>query len=115
MRITARDAVDIFAISNFSSSGGELFPSPTLPFFSPAHSVGGGNAGAVARRILEKVAESEGERRVSYTQDRYVFHIEQADGLLYLCMADAQFGREDPIPPPTCTSDDEGRVSAFLL
>lgn len=60
-------------------------------------SVGAGNANAVARRILEKLpAEAgEGDTRVSYTQDRHVFHILRGpEGLIFLCMADASFGRE---------------------
>lgn len=60
-------------------------------------SVAAGNANAVARRILEKLpAEvADGDTRVSYTQDRHVFHILRGqDGLVFLCMADASFGRE---------------------
>eukprot|EP00475_Leptophrys_vorax_P018371 TRINITY_DN2509_c0_g4_i1.p1 TRINITY_DN2509_c0_g4~~TRINITY_DN2509_c0_g4_i1.p1 ORF type:complete len:146 (+),score=17.26 TRINITY_DN2509_c0_g4_i1:366-803(+) len=58
-------------------------------------SVAAGNANAVARRILEKLPV-DGDARVSYTHDRHVFHILRADGLVFLCMADAPFGRRVP-------------------
>uniref|UniRef100_A0A0D6R8J8 V-SNARE coiled-coil homology domain-containing protein n=1 Tax=Araucaria cunninghamii TaxID=56994 RepID=A0A0D6R8J8_ARACU len=60
-----------------------------------------GNAGAVARRIMEKLpslsqAENEREGRLCYSQDRHIFHILRADGLTFLCMANDTFGRRVP-------------------
>jgi vesicle-associated membrane protein 7 len=58
-------------------------------------SAASGNASTVARRILEKLPAS-GDSRVSYSQDRHIFHILKSDGLTYLCMADDAFGRRIP-------------------
>ncbi|KAK1323772.1 hypothetical protein QJS10_CPA02g01021 [Acorus calamus] len=65
-----------------------------------------GNAGSVARRILEKirpgdgsppsVGEEEEEPRLSFSQDQYIFHILRADGITFLCMASDTFGRRVP-------------------
>ncbi|CAM0910652.1 unnamed protein product [Alopecurus aequalis] len=56
-----------------------------------------GNAGAVARRILEKLP-AEAEARLCFAQDRYIFHVlrSPADGLTFLCMASDTFGRRIP-------------------
>nr|GME04172.1 vesicle-associated membrane protein 714 [Ipomoea batatas]GME11213.1 vesicle-associated membrane protein 714 [Ipomoea batatas] len=54
-----------------------------------------GNAGAVARRIMEKLPE-EAESRLCFSQDRYIFHILRSDGLTFLCMANDTFGRRIP-------------------
>ncbi|KAL0369517.1 UNVERIFIED_CONTAM: Vesicle-associated membrane protein [Sesamum angustifolium] len=52
-----------------------------------------GNTGAVVRRILEKLSETEsGESRLCFSQDRYIFHILRSDGLIFLCMANDTFG-----------------------
>ncbi|PPD71279.1 hypothetical protein GOBAR_DD31841 [Gossypium barbadense] len=50
-----------------------------------------GNAGAVARRVLEKLPE-EADSRLCFSQDRYMFHILRSDGLCFLCMANDNFG-----------------------
>lgn len=56
-----------------------------------------GNAGAVARRILEKLPP-DAESRLCFAQDRYIFHVLRsppptaADGLTFLCMANDTFG-----------------------
>ncbi|XP_078164595.1 vesicle-associated membrane protein 714 [Carex rostrata] len=56
-----------------------------------------GNAGAVARRILEKLPpESESDSRLCFSQDRYIFHVLRSDGITYLCMANDTFGRRVP-------------------
>ncbi|KZV17367.1 hypothetical protein F511_23050 [Dorcoceras hygrometricum] len=56
-----------------------------------------GNVGAVVRRILEKLSESESaESRLCFSQDRYIFHILVSDGITYLCMANDTFGRRIP-------------------
>ncbi|KAL4296946.1 hypothetical protein GQ457_12G027320 [Hibiscus cannabinus] len=54
-----------------------------------------GNAGAVARRMLEKLP-AEADSRLCFSQDRYNFHILRSDGLCFLCMADDTFGRRIP-------------------
>ncbi|KAG4129671.1 hypothetical protein ERO13_D09G096500v2 [Gossypium hirsutum] len=54
-----------------------------------------GNAGAVARRVLEKLPE-EADSRLCFSQDRYMFHILRSDGLCFLCMANDNFGRRIP-------------------
>ncbi|KAK3007078.1 hypothetical protein RJ639_015982 [Escallonia herrerae] len=54
-----------------------------------------GNAGAVGRRILEKLPAEE-ESRLCFSQDRYIFHIFRSDGLTFLCMANDTFGRRIP-------------------
>jgi vesicle-associated membrane protein 7 len=58
-------------------------------------SAASGNASTISRRILEKLPPG-GDTRVSYTQDRYIFHIMKADGLVFLCMASDTFGRRIP-------------------
>lgn len=52
-----------------------------------------GNAGDVARRILEKLP-AEADSRLCFSQDRYIFHILRSDGLTYVCMANDTFGSE---------------------
>lgn len=54
-------------------------------------SAAAGNASTIARRILEKIPAG-GDSRVSYSQDRHIFHIMKADGLTFLCMASDTFG-----------------------
>jgi vesicle-associated membrane protein 7 len=54
-----------------------------------------GNASTVARKLLEKIANSD-EGRASYTQDDHVFHILRHEGLTLMCMADAALGRRVP-------------------
>ncbi|KAG0618274.1 hypothetical protein M758_4G050700 [Ceratodon purpureus] len=58
-------------------------------------SAASGNASTIARRILEKIPAG-GDSRVSYSQDRHIFHIMKADGLTFLCMASDTFGRRIP-------------------
>eukprot|EP00252_Welwitschia_mirabilis_P014917 TRINITY_DN32983_c0_g1_i1.p1 TRINITY_DN32983_c0_g1~~TRINITY_DN32983_c0_g1_i1.p1 ORF type:complete len:224 (-),score=36.07 TRINITY_DN32983_c0_g1_i1:181-852(-) len=57
-----------------------------------------GNAGAVARRIIEKLSSQpeDGGDRLCFSQDRHIFHILRADGLIFLCMANDTFGRRVP-------------------
>ncbi|KAK9755893.1 hypothetical protein RND81_01G057600 [Saponaria officinalis] len=54
-----------------------------------------GNIAAVARRIIEKLP-SDGDSRLCFSQDRYIFHILKSDGLIFLCMANDTFGRRIP-------------------
>ncbi|GLJ43208.1 hypothetical protein SUGI_0897020 [Cryptomeria japonica] len=51
------------------------------------------NASAIARQILEKITA---DCHVSYSQDRYIFHVKRTDGLTVLCMADDTAGRRIP-------------------
>ncbi len=53
------------------------------------------NAGAIARQILEKLPGNN-DSHVSYSQDRYIFHVKRTDGLTVLCMADDSAGSKPP-------------------
>jgi len=53
-----------------------------------------GNFTTVTQAILEKIPASNG--KMSYVYDRYLFHYISEDGLVYLCMADEEFGRRIP-------------------
>lgn len=53
------------------------------------------NANAIARQILEKIPGTN-DSHVSYSQDRYIFHVKRTDGLTVLCMADDTLGRRIP-------------------
>ncbi|KAF5784515.1 putative Longin domain-containing protein [Helianthus annuus] len=53
------------------------------------------NASAIARQILEKMA-GDSDMNVSYSQDRYIFHVKRNDGLTVLCMAADVSGRRIP-------------------
>jgi len=49
------------------------------------------NACAIARQILDKIPGND-DSNVSYSQDRYIFHVKRTDGLAVLCMADETAG-----------------------
>ena len=49
------------------------------------------NAITIARQILEKIPGTN-DMNVSYSQDRYIFHVKRTDGLTVLCMADDTAG-----------------------
>lgn len=53
------------------------------------------NASTISRQILEK-APGDNDMNVSYSQDRYIFHVKRTDGLTVLCMADDVAGRRIP-------------------
>ncbi|KAL6212051.1 hypothetical protein ACLB2K_017274 [Fragaria x ananassa] len=53
------------------------------------------NASAISRQILEKIP-GDSDTHVSYSQDRYIFHVKRTDGLTVLCMADETAGRRMP-------------------
>lgn len=53
------------------------------------------NASAIARQILDKIPGNN-DTHVSYSQDRYIFHVKRTDGLTVLCMADDTAGRRLP-------------------
>ncbi|CAN7070128.1 unnamed protein product [Brassica oleracea var. botrytis] len=54
------------------------------------------NASTIAKQILEKVPGNNNDSNVSYSQDRYVFHVKRTDGLTVLCMAEETAGRTIP-------------------
>lgn len=53
------------------------------------------NASTIAKQILEKILGNN-DMNVSYSQDRYIFHVKRTDGLAVLCMADDVAGRRIP-------------------
>ncbi|GFR43269.1 hypothetical protein Agub_g4331 [Astrephomene gubernaculifera] len=58
------------------------------------HSVITGNASVIAIRILEKLPHE--DTRVSYTQERHMFHVMVAEGITYMAVAEESFGRRIP-------------------
>ncbi|GAA0141834.1 SNARE protein [Lithospermum erythrorhizon] len=54
------------------------------------------NAGTISKQILEKITGDNNDTNVSYSQDRYIFHVKRTDGLTVLCMADDTVGRRMP-------------------
>ena len=63
------------------------------PVVLAEYSSSSSNANTVARQILERLP-SAADTNLSYSQDRYIFHVTKADGLTFLCMADDTFGRK---------------------
>jgi len=53
------------------------------------------NASNIARQILDKIPGND-DTHVSYSQDRFIFHVKRTDGLTVLCMADDTAGRRIP-------------------
>ncbi|KAI3792078.1 hypothetical protein L2E82_05948 [Cichorium intybus] len=53
------------------------------------------NASTIARQILEKIPGNN-DMNVSYSQDRYIFHVKRTYGLTILCMADDVAERRIP-------------------
>ncbi|KAJ0605416.1 putative Longin domain, v-SNARE, coiled-coil domain-containing protein [Helianthus annuus] len=53
------------------------------------------NGSTIARQILDKIPGNN-DMNVSYSQDRYIFHVKRTDGLTVLCMADDVAGRRIP-------------------
>jgi hypothetical protein len=67
-----------------------------------------GNAGAVARRILEKLPH-DAEARLCFAQDRYIFHVLRGDaGITFLCMANDTFGS-------MCNLSESNLYTSFML
>ncbi|KAK2644913.1 hypothetical protein Ddye_020108 [Dipteronia dyeriana] len=54
------------------------------------------NANAIARQVLEKLPRGSDDSNLSYSHDRYIFHVKRTDGLTVLCMADDSSGRRIP-------------------
>ncbi|KAL8255922.1 hypothetical protein R6Q59_030989 [Mikania micrantha] len=53
------------------------------------------NASTISRQILDKIPGNN-DMNISYSQDRYIFHVKRTDGLNILCMADDAAGRRIP-------------------
>ena len=53
-----------------------------------------GNANMIAQRILDRLPPD--DTRVSYSQERHLFHILVSDGITFLCMADESMRRRLP-------------------
>lgn len=53
------------------------------------------NASVIARQILDKIPGTN-DSHVSYSQDRYIFHVKRTDGITVLCVADDTAGRRIP-------------------
>ncbi|KNA09025.1 hypothetical protein SOVF_157460 [Spinacia oleracea] len=53
------------------------------------------NASSIAKQILDKIP-GDNDTHVSYSQDRYIFHVKRTDGLTVLCMAEDNAGRRIP-------------------
>ncbi|GFP83320.1 vesicle-associated membrane protein 713 [Phtheirospermum japonicum] len=53
-------------------------------------------ANSIARQILEKLSAANNDTNVSYSQDRYIFHVKRTDGLTILCMAEDTAQRRIP-------------------
>ncbi|TXG61878.1 hypothetical protein EZV62_013241 [Acer yangbiense] len=54
------------------------------------------NANAIARQVLEKLPRGTDDSNLSYSHDRYIFHVKRTDGITVLCMADDSSGRRIP-------------------
>ena len=54
-----------------------------------------GNFDQVARKILEKIP-TQTNSKMSYVYERHIFHYSVDDQIIYLCMADEEFGRRIP-------------------
>jgi len=53
-----------------------------------------GNFTTVTQSILDKIPST--NSKMSYVYDRYLFHYVAENGLVYMCMADEDFGRRVP-------------------
>ncbi|CAA7406953.1 unnamed protein product [Spirodela intermedia] len=53
------------------------------------------NASTISRQVLERIPSGE-DSHVSYSQDRYIFHVKRTDGITVLCVADDAAGRRIP-------------------
>ncbi|XP_078437953.1 vesicle-associated membrane protein 711-like [Wolffia australiana] len=53
------------------------------------------NAGPIARQVLDRIPGGD-DCHVSYSQDRYIFHVKRTDGITVLCVADDAAGRRIP-------------------
>ncbi|KAI3454217.1 hypothetical protein Pfo_010880 [Paulownia fortunei] len=52
-------------------------------------------ANSITRQILEKISGNN-DTNISYSQDRYIFHVKRTDGLTVLCMAEDTAQRRIP-------------------
>lgn len=63
------------------------------------------NANATARQLLERKAgggtgNNDHDSNMSYSHDRYIFHVKKTDGLTVVCMADDSAGRTNSLSLP---------------
>jgi len=58
------------------------------------YSSASGNFDKITQRILEKIPPQ--NNKMSYVYDRHIFHYIVEGGIVYLCMADEEFGRRAP-------------------
>ncbi|KAJ1978871.1 hypothetical protein H4R33_005860 [Dimargaris cristalligena] len=64
------------------------------PIILAEHATESGNFNTVTQAILEKIPPN--NSKLTYVYDRYLFHYICQDGIVYMCMADDQFGRRIP-------------------
>nr|GEV22724.1 vesicle-associated membrane protein 711 [Tanacetum cinerariifolium] len=84
-KLMVHDSVYYAAIGKLSGELDVIY-SPVLPGFNPLK----------IRQILEKLPGNSDDLNVSYSQDRYIFHVKRTDSLTVLCMADDVAGRRIP-------------------
>lgn len=53
-----------------------------------------GNFTTVTQNILDRIPDK--DQKCTYVYDRFLFHYIREDGIVYLCMADEEFGRRVP-------------------
>ncbi|KAJ3414423.1 Vesicle-associated membrane protein [Chytridiales sp. JEL 0842] len=58
------------------------------------HATTTGNFTTITQHILEKIPE--GDSKMTYVYDRYLFHYMQRNNIIYMCLADDGFGRRIP-------------------
>lgn len=58
------------------------------------HATSTGNFTTVSQNILEKIPP--GSSKLTYVYDKYLFHYIAEDGVIFLCMAEEDFGRRVP-------------------
>ncbi|KAJ3089311.1 Vesicle-associated membrane protein [Quaeritorhiza haematococci] len=64
------------------------------PVILAEHATKTGNFTTITQHILEKIPE--GDSKMSYVYDRFLFHYIQRGGIIYMCLADDTFGRRIP-------------------
>ncbi|KAI9204314.1 synaptobrevin-domain-containing protein [Polychytrium aggregatum] len=64
------------------------------PVILAEHATSTGNFTTITQHILEKIPQ--GDSKLTYVYDRYLFHYIQRNGIIYLCLADDTFGRRIP-------------------
>lgn len=75
-----------------------------------SHQNGGGDFATAAGTLLPQMARTAGKS--TYNSDRYLFHTVVENGIVYLCCASTEFGREKPY---AFLTEIHGRVSNSSL